>query len=201
MSSFLLLHVDRDATLLADDPIVPANDVTRLRDVTALLDAATTMRDDAHDARNAALASARAEGFRAGHVDGLAAGEASIREELLRLAQDDAVRAEAQRADLAKLALEVVRRMAGMIGTPDFVAGIAAQAAAQVAPTTAATVRVNPAVAPRVAERLGSLHHVTVEGDETLEIDDCIVETALGRTHAGLETQIAQLERAWSLTG
>ncbi|UVO50035.1 FliH/SctL family protein [Sphingomonas sp. SUN019] len=200
MSNFLLLHADRAATLLADDPIVPADDVTRFGDVTALLDAATTLRDDAQEAHNAALAAAREEGFAAGHAEGRAAGEASIRDELLRLAQEDAVRAEAQRADLAKLALEVVRRIAGTIGAPDMIAGIAAQAAAQVAPETAATVRVHPTVVVRVTERLAGLRYIAVEADDTLAPDDCVVATPLGRTHAGLDTQIAQLERAWGLT-
>lgn len=201
MSSFLLLHADSASTLLADDPIVPADDVTRLEDVTALLDAAAALRNDAQEARDAARAAARAEGFAAGHAEGRAAGEASIRDELLRLAQDDAVRAETQRADLAKLALEVVRRIAGTIGAPEMIAGIAAQAAAQVAPETAATVRVHPAAVVRVTERLATLRHISVEADETLAPDDCVVATPLGRTHAGLDTQIAQLERAWGLTG
>lgn len=201
MSNFLLLHADHAATLLADDPIVSADDVTRFGDVTALLDAATSLRDDAQQARGAALAAARAEGFAAGHAEGRAAGEASIRDELLRLAHEDAARATAQRADLAKLALEVVRRIAGTIGAPEMVAGLAAQAAAQVAPETAATVRVHPAAVAQVTERLATLRHITVEADETLARDDCVLATPLGRTHAGLDTQIAQLERAWSLTG
>lgn len=200
MSNFLLLHADRAATLLADDPIVAANDVTRFGDVTALLDAATSLRDDAQEARDAALAAARADGFAAGHAEGRAAGDSSIRDELLRLAQEDAVRAETQRADLAKLALEVVRRIAGTVGAPDMIAGIAAQAAAQVAPETAATVRVHPASAAKVADRLANLRHIAVEADETLAPNDCVVATPLGRTHAGLDTQIAQLERAWGLT-
>lgn len=201
MSNFLLLHADRAATLLADDPIVSAEDVTRLDSATALLGAAAMLRDDAQEARNAVLATARAEGFAAGHAEGLAAGEASIREELLRLAQDDAGRAAAQRADLAKLALEVVRRIAGTIGAPDMIAGIAAQAAAQVAPETAASVRVHPDAVAATTQRLAGLRHITVEADDSLAPNDCVLVTPLGRTHAGLDTQIAQLERAWGLTG
>lgn len=201
MSAFLLLHADRATTLLADDPIVSAKDVTRLGSATALLGAATMLRDDAQGARDATLAAARAEGFAAGHVEGRAAGEVSIREELLRLAQEDAVRAGAQRADLAKLALEVVRRIAGTIGAPDVIAGIAAQAAAHVAPETAATVRVHSDAVVATTRRLAGLRHITVEADDTLAPDDCVLATPLGRMHAGLDTQIAQLERAWGLTG
>lgn len=199
MSSYLLIHADRAATLLADDPIVPANDVARFGEVTALLDAASALHDRAHDARTATLAAAQAEGFAAGHAEGRAAGEASIREELLRLAQEDAARAETQRGDLARLALEVVRRIAGSVGAPEIIAAIAAKAAAQVAPETAATIRVHPHAAARVAERVAGLRHIAVEGDASLGPDDCVVETALGRTRAGLDTQIAQLERSWGL--
>lgn len=197
MTGFVLLHADRAATLLADDPIVPADDVARFADVTGLLGAASALRADADGAREAALATARDEGFAAGYAEGRAAGEESITEELVRLVEADAARAERQRTDLARLAIEVVRRIAGAVGSPEFVARIAAQATAEVAPDAFATIRVHPDAADRTSERLAGLRHVAVEGDTTLAPFDCVVETALGRTRAGLETQIALLERAW----
>lgn len=200
MTAFVLLHADRAATLLADDPIVPADDVARFAEVTELLGETAALRADADRARDAALAEARDEGFAAGHAEGRAAGEASIAEALLRLAKADAARAEAQRADLARLAIGVVRRIAGSVGAPEFVAGIAAQAAVKIAPDGVATIRVHPDAAPRASERLAGLRHVAVEEDAALDYTDCVVETALGRTHAGLETQLALLERSWELT-
>ncbi len=199
MSGFILLHAQADASLLADDPIVPAADVARFAETVALLGAAAALRDDARGARDTALADAREEGYAAGHAEGRAAGDASIRDELARLAAADAARADAQREDLARLALKVVRRIAGSVGTDDFVAGLAAQAAAHVAPETAATVRVHPDAVARTRERLAGARLLSVEGDATLDPFDCIVETLLGRTHAGLDTQLAHLEQAWGV--
>ena len=198
MTNFLLLHADRDTSLLVDDPIVPAGDVARFGEIAALLDAAAALRRDADSAYHVAREEARAGGYAEGERAGRAAGEAAIRDELLRLAQADAARGEAQRADLARLALEVVRRIAGELGA-DVVAGIATRAAQDIAPNAHATIRVHPDAVDATRTRLEAGGKLAIVGDASLDAADCIIETPLGRTHAGLETQLAHLQRAWGL--
>ena len=197
MSGFVLIRADASATLTRDDPIVRAAEVPMLAEAERLLAAANALRDDALRASAAAADEARAAGYRVGHADGLAAGAAEIHAELVRLAQADAERAGQQRGDLARLGLEVVRRIAADVGPAEMVAALAERAASSVAPESQVVVRVAPAALARTRERLGSL--ASVEPDETLPPTDCVLATPLGEVRAGLETQLAQLARQWGL--
>lgn len=195
--SFVLIRADAAATLMRADPIVRAADVPVLDDVQRLLADAQVLREDARAASAQAGEDARAEGYAAGHAEGLAAGAALVRDELLRLAQADAARSETQRTDLARLGLEVVRRIAADLGPAEMVAALAAKAVAAVAPDPQLTVRVPPAALAETRERLGA--GVAIEPDETLGATDCILSTPLGEVRAGLETQLAQLARQWNV--
>lgn len=197
MSGFVLIRADATATLLCDDPIVRAAEVSRLGDVDRLLAAATTLRNDASDASESAAEQARAEGFAAGRAEGLAAGAAELRDELLRLATADSERAAVQRGDLARLGLEVVRRIAADLGPAEMIAALADKAAAAVAPETPLTVRVPPPALARARARLAV--RAKVEPDETLGPNECVLATPLGEVRAGLDTQLAQIARQWGV--
>lgn len=199
MNGFVLLRADRTATLLADDPVVPATDVTSFTRAAELLAEAESLRREAGAARDTVLADARSEGFEAGRGAGVAAGEDEVRATLLRLAKDAGEREDALRADLARLALEVVRRIAADIGEPQAVAAIAARAAQSVLPEATATVRVHPDALAATRDRLAGARNIAVEADAALATTDCVIDTSLGRVHAGLETQLAQLARTWGI--
>jgi flagellar biosynthesis/type III secretory pathway protein FliH len=195
--SFLVLHADRLATALTDDPLVPATDVRRVQDALALLAEAGDLRHGAEEAIHAARAAAHAEGFAAGREEGLAAGEIERQAELFRIAMRDSELQRERQKDIARLALEVVRRIAGELDDGVMVAGLAERAAAQLAPDSGAVVRVAPAAAEVVRARLNGRAGLSVEADPLLGEQDCVIETPLGRTHAGLDTQLAQIDRMW----
>lgn len=198
--SFLLLHADRLTTALADDPLVPAADVGRVQDALALLAEAGDLRRGADEALAAAREAGRAEGYASGREEGLAAAESERQAELFRIARRDGELQRERQKDIARLALEVVRRIAGELDTGIMVAGLAERAAAQLAPDAVAVVRVAPASAEAVRARLEGRTWLSVEADPALDGQDCVIETALGRTHAGLETQLAQIDRMWGET-
>lgn len=195
--SFLVLHADRLATALTDDPLVPADDVGRVQDALALLAEAGRLRVGAGAAIDAARENARAEGFAAGRAEGLAAAESERQAELFRIALRDGELQRERQKDIARLALEVVRRIAGEIDRSAMVAGLAERAAAQLAPDSVAVVRVAPPALETVRTRLDGRAGLSVEADPLLGEQDCVIETALGRTHAGLDTQLAQIARMW----
>jgi flagellar biosynthesis/type III secretory pathway protein FliH len=199
--TFLVLHADTMATALADDPVVPAASVPHLTDALALLNEAARMRNDTSAAIEAAIAQGHAEGLEAGRSEGRASAETEGRAELFRLAIRDGEERRARQVQLGRLALEIVRRIAGEIGSEAMIAGIAERAAAQLAPDTAAVVRVPPSAVAAVRQRLAGRASIAVEADVNLAADDCVVETAIGRTHAGLDTQLQQIERAWAEAG
>lgn len=199
--SFLVLHADRHVTALADDPIVPASEVGRFRDTIALMDEAGRLHAAAVAATEAARETAYAEGHEAGRLAGRAAGEAEMTAELFRLALRDGEAQRERQASIARLAIEVVRHIAGEVGDPAMIAALAERAAATVAPDIATIVRVPPDALAETRARLGEREGLTIESDPTLSGVDCVVETPLGRTHAGLDTQIAQIERVWRDSG
>ena len=194
--SFLLLHADVAGTLLTDDPVVPRTEVAPLRDALTLLDAAGSARARAEAISEAAAAAARRDGQVAGEAQGLADAQAAIGAELLRLAEEAAAQEAAQRGDVVRLAMAVVRRIAGDLGE-ELVAGLAEQAAAALAAESQATVRVHPSARDAVARRLAAHARVRVEDDPALTATECVIETPLGRTIAGLEAQLGQIEQAW----
>lgn len=196
--SFLVLHADRLATALTDDPLVPAEDVGRVQEALGLLAEAGKLRTGAGEAIDTARETARAEGFAQGRAEGLAAAESERQAELFRIALRDRELQRERQKDIARLALEVVRRIAGELDDGAMVAGLAELAAAQLAPDSVAVVRVAPAALDAARARLDGRAGLTVQADPSLGREDCVIETALGRTHAGLDTQLAQIARTWS---
>lgn len=195
--SYVLLHADHHGTVLADDPLVPAAEVGAVREAAALLAEARAMRD----ATEAETTGARARAFDAGHAEGLEQGRVAAAEAanaaMLRLTAD-AQAAEARRqGEVARLAIEVLRRIAGDLGEPVVIAALAERAAASVGNDTDAVVRVPPDALEVVRARLGERPGLSVEADPAIAGTDCVVETSLGSVHAGLETQLAAIERAW----
>jgi flagellar biosynthesis/type III secretory pathway protein FliH len=197
--TFTILAADRIATVLADDPVVDAADVAPLGDALALLAAAR----DLHETRAAAVAAATdagsEEGRAVGYREGRAAGEAAGAALLAEIAARDRARDARRAQEVARLALEVVRRIAGALGPADTIAALAERAADAVATTGATTVRVAPVALAAAEARLGARNGLHIVGDPALTPDDCVIETELGRAHAGLDTQLAQIARAWGL--
>ena len=196
--SLYLITVDSMSTLASDDPVIPAADVGPLRDAAAALAEAVGLRGAAAADAAAVAADGHTAGLAAGYGEGRAAAMAEVSAELLALTgRADADRARV-RNDVSQLALEVVRRIAGEIGEADTVAALASRAAADLLPDAIATVRVRPEALEATAARLAGNRGLTVIADPTLAFGDCLIETPLGISHAGLDIQLAAVERAWS---
>lgn len=196
--SFLLLHKGGAGTLLTDDPVVPAAEIPALQQSLKLLSHAEGRLETVAQQAAALADAAKQEGFEAGRRLGEAAAAAQISARLFDLEVKAAqIRAE-QRVEAAKLAIEIVRRIAAEVGTETLVAGLAEKAASELAPDTHSVVRVSPASRESVSERLARFDRLTVTADPLLSDDDCVVETSSGVIRAGLETQLAAIERAWT---
>ena len=193
MTFYLIARAD-DATLLTDDPVLPPDAVTRCASAVYLVAAASHMRAEVESAAARAAAAARDAGYR----EGEAAAAADVQRRLFALSLDLAAERNRLRGDVARLAVEVVRRVAGELGEAPLVAALAERATAGLLPDDIATVRVAPGAQAAVRHRLARLHGVTVTADGTLAPNDCVVETKLGVSHAGLDTQLAAIERAWA---
>lgn len=188
--TWTILHHGAIASLATSEGIVPAAALPAFDDALALL---------------AGLEAVRAESVAAGHAEGFAAGRAAAAAEqaaaLVALdAQVAAARAEL-RGSAAGLAVAIVRRIATGLGSADVVAALAARAAEDLAPDRPAEARVPPAALAATVARLGNRPQITVVADPALAADDCVLATPLGSVHAGLETQLAAVERALADAG
>lgn len=194
--SFVLLHADRLRSVATDHPLIRAADVPSVRDAADLLVEAGRLRDAAEEEIAAARAAEQQRGYEAGFAEGKAAADAAATQALATIEAEARAREDERRRQIAQLAIEVVRRIAGEIDDSAMVAGLAERAAAGMTDGPGAIVRVAPAHLAATQDRLAG-RPVTVQADEGMDPLDCVVETAVGRTHAGLEIQLAALERAW----
>lgn len=196
--SYLLIHQGALATAHARGGIIPAAEVGALRSAVELLAKAERVAAWVAGDKAAAEDSGRAEGREAGLAEGRAAAAAELGAELTRLSAEAAAERARVRADIGRLALEVVRRIAGEVGSEAVVSGLAAAALERLLPDAPVVLRVPPAAAGAVEARVSGRFAVTVIAEPGLAADECVIETAQGRVQAGLEVQLAALTRAWA---
>ena len=196
--SFHLIAATPGAALLLDQPVIRREDVATVRSAAELIALAETRLADV-DAYHAAQAEAgRAEGFKLGHDEGRALAAREAAETVARLHEEMQHVREQLRAATGRLALDVVRRIAVELGPEATLAALTERAVRDVLPDAPITVHVAPASVGAVTTRLWPIGAtIEVQPDETLAPGDCIIETAAGRSHAGLEVQLAALERVF----
>lgn len=145
------------------------------------------------------------EGHAAGKEAGLLAARDEVATELTAMASAAHHQRLALQGSVTRLAIQVVRKLAGEVGASEMVAGLAQTAAADLLSGVSLTLRVHPSVVDAVRVRMdiyaatraahpGRLLHVEIRADAVLDPFDCILDTALGTTIAGLEDQLKRLE-------
>ncbi len=202
--TFIALVRDTSVSLATDEQVLAAEDVQALASAVEVGRRLAQLLEQSGQA----IAAARRDAFEKGHAAGKAAGLLAARDEVAAELTGMAVEAQRQRMALqgavARLAIQVVRKLAGEVGAPEMVAGLAQTAAADLLPAVSLTLRVSPPVVETVRARLdaaqstqsGKPLHVEVRADETLSPFDCVLDTTCGTTIAGLDAQLARLEAA-----
>lgn len=198
--TYLLIHNGALATAHARGGVIHAAEAGALRSAAELLQVAEALSSGIAAQAAAAREAASAAGFAAGLAEGRAAAAAEHGAALTRLAAETAGEHQRLRAETGALALEVVRRIAGEVGPEAIVSGLAVTALDRLLPDAAVIVRVPHAAATAVEARLRGRFEATIIGDADLAPTDCIIKTGEGRVQAGLETQLAALERAWDIS-
>lgn len=199
--TFHLITSSPSSALLVDRAVIPRDEVQSLYDATALLARAEARLAEVDRMREAGRAAGHAVGHEEGHAGGLAKAQAETAEAMTRMHLD----LEAERARLrestGRLALDVVRRIAAEIGPEATLAALAERAVRDMLPAEPITVRVAPSNAGAVSARLWPIGAaIEVTGDDAIDADDCVIETTAGRTHAGLEIQLAALAKVFGGT-
>jgi type III secretion system HrpE/YscL family protein len=135
----------------------------------------------------------------AAHEEGRARGAAEATQLLAETeARIDAALA-ALEPRLAQTVLLLLGRVLDAFDRPELVARLAARAVVDQRAARGIVVRVPPGTQAAVEAHLGRLADgrlARVQADPTLAPTDCVVETELGTTRAGVAAQLAALERA-----
>jgi flagellar biosynthesis/type III secretory pathway protein FliH len=196
--SFYLIAAAPGAVLLTDQALIRREDIAAARNAAELVALAEARLEDVDAYRAAQAEAGRAEGFRIGCEEGRALAAREAAETVARLHEEMQHVREQLRAATGRLALDVVRRIAVELGPEATLAALAERAVREVLPDAPITVHVAPASVGAVTTRLWPIGAaIEVQADETLAPSDCIIETAAGRSHAGLEVQLAALERVF----
>lgn len=196
--TYLLIASAPGAALLTDQPVIPREDAAQIETAAELVALAQARLAVVEDYRTAQGQAGHAEGFSAGYEEGRALAAREAAEIVARLhGEMEAARAQ-MRSATGRLALDVVRRIATELGPEATLAALTERAVRDVLPDAPITVHVAPASVGAVTTRLWPIGvPIEVQSDETLAPGDCIIETAAGRSHAGLEVQLAALERVF----
>lgn len=148
-------------------------------------------------------------GYEEGKTEGQLAAQKEFSEKLISLSKAAAYHHENLRASVVKLAIQVVRKIAGEIGAPQIVAGIADSAAKELVSDVSLCVRVHPSSVDKVSTQLektmsthtGQPIYLDVREDDSLDQFDCIIDTPFGSTIASLGDQLKRLEAVFEQTG
>lgn len=196
--TYLLLASAPGAALLTDQTVIPREDTARVESAVEMV-ALAQARLAAVDAYRETQAKAgHAEGFAAGYEEGRALAAREAAETVARLHGEMEAARDHLRAAVGRLALDVVRRITTELGPEATLAALTERAVRDVLPDAPITVHVAPASVGAVTTRLWPIGvPIEVQADETLAPGDCIIETAAGRSHAGLEVQLTALERVF----
>lgn len=209
MNSFMLWHRDPQARLgiASDRRVLRAAEVPALQEADALLVELRELFKQEQVRVDAACALAREEGLR----QGLALAEGQAREQLAvaltRLTRAHEERGLRQQRDVARLALEVFRKLLGPLPADESLARLAAQAARELLPARTWRLHVHPDQQAGLRAALlaidpddkAGLAGAEIVADAELAEGDCRLTTEFGTADASLATQVARLARTWGL--
>ena len=201
--SFLWWQRGGEARIASDRRVLRAAEVPLLQHAMALRDTLERRRDEQGQALAEAIAEGRAQGHAQGLAEGRAAAALELAETVQRLAKETQSEHERLRADIAALALRVVRKMLGQFADDEVLLALAATAAADLLPGAAPVLVVHPRHADAVRARLDAAAGegeapFIVREDAQAALGACRLETEHGSVDVSLDAQLNRLAEAWA---
>ena len=213
---FLAVHRSANTSLATNRLWLTADEVSGCESVQGLLQRLERLTTERDAELSAARAQAVAEGREQGRNEALASVAPRLLDAWDQAARSAAADAQALRAALVTLSLQVVQRISVELGPAEVVTALARRASESLLPESAAVLRVHPDVATAVRARMlaapggstaplkepglttsGLTNSVSgildVRGDPQLGRFDCAFDTAAGQLLAGLPAQLARL--------
>ena len=199
--SYLFWQHDANTAIGSARLVLRADEVPLLLQAQQLRDELDALRRSEDERIDAACATARDEGRAAGLAQGRAEGRDELAAALVLLARAAEDERAQQRRDVAALALQVARKLIGSLAADARLASLAETAAHEVLPGATMTLRIHPDRCDAVRQRLArdGAPAFDVRADADAGLDDCVIETDLGRVEVSLDAQLARLAAAWGV--
>jgi type III secretion system HrpE/YscL family protein len=207
--SYLLWHRDRNVGYAASRVVLRAAEVPLLADAQALRDRLETLCVEREQRVAAAAEEARVKGYVDGREEGAREARDEIAATLVALATAATEERARVRAEIASLALQVVRKVLGQLPAENVLGALAETAAREMLPTGTLTLFVHPQRCEGVRAQLsasiaasvdGSAPRFDVQPDSDCAPDTCRIETEHGTVDASLDAQLRRLADAWGVT-
>jgi type III secretion protein L len=190
---------DGGLRLLPERRLLKAADVKAIADARALLDDAAAEAEQSREAAKEAYEAAKRQGY----DDGLAAGKDQLAARLVELSDEGARLVSDFEARIPEIVMSALRQILGTFDDTELVVRTLRQALRMFRHQTDLTIRVPPDRFDELRARVQELRadsgtgaYVEVVADRHLVAGGCVLESELGSVDAGIEAQLAVLERA-----
>lgn len=202
--SWLLWRASDELGVVAPRQVLRADEVGAFDSVQALAQHLQAQQAQAASRLDEALAEAAARGLVQGQAAGRAAAAEALAAQLaaLQAQLDDAL--QAQRDEVAALALALARKLVGDMPDPARSLRLAAEGARELRPAQVLRVQVPATLAPALAAALAAqadarhpLAQAEVVADAQLAEGECRLVTDCGRADASLAARLARIEALW----
>ena len=196
----LALRLENGALGLAGERrVIKAHEVEALRDHKRLLEEARQEAETIVGSANEAYEAERQRGYQ----EGRQSGKGEIAERLVELAEQNAHLMAGLEAKVPEIVMSALRQILGEYDNFDLALQSVKHALKIFHKQTDVTLRVAPqhfaemrAKVDELKAENESVTYLDVVADRDMAPGDCILETALGNVDAGIEAQLAVIERA-----
>lgn len=195
------LHADRHGWLASDRRVYAADEVDALRSAIDCAERLSTHLGEVVEREAEACRLARADAERSGYAEGLARGRAdawqTLADTLVQLRALGEKNASRDRADIVDLALGIVRKVAGAVAPEQWLAAQVERALDQLdRPSGVRLLLGTDTPHDLVRGKAVPTGIDAVVVDPSVPSRACVLETAVGRVHIDLESQLAEI-RQW----
>lgn len=194
--SFITLYSGECGFVATDQRVFSAQELQTLNEVTEQARLLGERLATQSENEQIALNAASQEGFEQGLQAGKQEAALLVAEQLKILNKEHRLHLQTLQNSCAELAVDIVRKIAGHVGSEAWLLALAQQGAEELADPAQVTLRVNASQVEAVRSKLDEYPHSRIDrvvGDELLEIDACQLQTAQGHVDVDMETQLTSV--------
>lgn len=199
--NYVMLFKGQNLMAASEQLVIPATEIKAIQNVAELGCKLNLLLEEEQSRTEAAEQEGYKKGYQQGREDGLQQALDDMSARLTELAALVDHRHRELRASVARIAVQIVRKIAAEVGAGEMVISLAETASQELVPSETLVVKVHPRNLEKVAEGLqlpsgatARHKHLVVRADDTLDMYDCVLQAEYGSVIAGLEVQLEKLE-------